>query len=47
VKDIFVAVEDGLETLPPWDLVNHDLGFMAELEIAFILHKIKQVRRET
>jgi hypothetical protein len=49
VKDIFVAVEDGPETLPHWDVVNHNLGCLAEPEIAFILHVInlRQVRRET
>jgi hypothetical protein len=30
VKDSFVAVEGGPVTLPSWDFVNHDLGFLAE-----------------
>jgi hypothetical protein len=41
VKASFVVVEGGPGTFPFWDLINHDLGCLAEPEITFILHVIK------
>jgi hypothetical protein len=43
VKASFVAVEGRPEILPSWDLINYDMGCLAELEreIPCILHVTK------
>jgi hypothetical protein len=47
MKASFVEVEGRPGILPSWDLVNHDLGCLAELEmeISCILHVIKSKDR--
>jgi hypothetical protein len=47
VKASFVAVEGRPGILPSWDLVNHDMGCLAELEmeIPCILHVTKYKNR--